>query len=320
MVPLCLFARGVGHNPEPFPPVRRSNVGRSQHTPFRIVPRFGQVSKYASEVSVRPGKQPWDVLQQHPSRSYHANAVPRGWPHVARVVCACPSASNGKWLAREAGGKHVSHAAISSGVPVTEECADIAEDGGGVEVPVSDALGEDTLAVVVEFDVADASEPEPLCRAESAAGACVETEFIHRSSAVGVKHAAHTGSAESPTHCQPTGNAHGSTDTSTRAVAPHTRHVTVVTVLRSDSHITHTPPTRRTWTLLAPGESSLGPVGRGPTLAGTCDNSRRHPCWRTCAYTCHSASEPAPASHSIHHPNPPRWSFFALPLFVPFTV
>jgi hypothetical protein len=37
---------GVGsHNPDSVPLVRRSHVGRSQHTPSRIEPHFGKVTE-----------------------------------------------------------------------------------------------------------------------------------------------------------------------------------------------------------------------------------------------------------------------------------
>ena len=44
-------ALGVGNNPNPVASVGRSGVNRSEHSPFRIVPHFGQVSKNGSESS-----------------------------------------------------------------------------------------------------------------------------------------------------------------------------------------------------------------------------------------------------------------------------
>jgi len=46
-----------------------SNIIRSQHTPFRIKPRFGQVSEYLSETSTG-SKEAWDILQEDEAGSY----------------------------------------------------------------------------------------------------------------------------------------------------------------------------------------------------------------------------------------------------------
>tara|TARA_R100000808_G_scaffold16704_1_gene37524 strand:+ start:454 stop:672 length:219 start_codon:yes stop_codon:yes gene_type:complete len=46
------------------------NIVRSQHRPFCIVPRFGQLSEYGIHP---PHKQAWDVFQEDVSGSSQAN-------------------------------------------------------------------------------------------------------------------------------------------------------------------------------------------------------------------------------------------------------
>jgi hypothetical protein len=48
-------AVGDGQDPEPLAPVRGADIVCSQHAPFRIEPRFGQVSEYGSKVVVGDG-------------------------------------------------------------------------------------------------------------------------------------------------------------------------------------------------------------------------------------------------------------------------
>jgi hypothetical protein len=42
---IALQLLGVGHNPASVPPVWRSDIIRSQHTPSRIEPHFGKVTE-----------------------------------------------------------------------------------------------------------------------------------------------------------------------------------------------------------------------------------------------------------------------------------
>ena len=105
---------------------------------------------------MRSSKEPWHVLQVDDAGSNSAKHVEGGGPHVPLVVCCLPLSGHAERLAGEASGHDVNQASMSSGVPVTDECADIAVDGGFVKVAVSDAGREDTLGVVVPLDVPDA--------------------------------------------------------------------------------------------------------------------------------------------------------------------
>jgi hypothetical protein len=46
---------GVGQNPRPLPDVARSNLGRRDAIPFRIVPHLGQIPEYDIESSISEG-------------------------------------------------------------------------------------------------------------------------------------------------------------------------------------------------------------------------------------------------------------------------
>jgi hypothetical protein len=107
-----------------------SGIVRPQHTPPSIIPQRGQVTEHGSEISMRFRQETWDVFQERESRSYNANGIPRGRPHVARVVLASLLSGAAERLARKSGCNDINHALIRFGVPITDECSDIAEDRG----------------------------------------------------------------------------------------------------------------------------------------------------------------------------------------------
>jgi hypothetical protein len=143
----------VRHDPESLPSVRSSGVVCSQHAPSRIEPHRGQVTEHGSEVAGR--SEPWDVFQERESRSNHAKHGGGCWPHVPLVVGSASLSGNTEGLARESCRHDISHAPISLGVPITEECSDIAKDGGFVEESVGDARGKHSLTVDVSLDIPD---------------------------------------------------------------------------------------------------------------------------------------------------------------------
>ena len=147
-----------------------ANVVRSQHAPFRIVPRLGQVPENGSPVFV--SKQTWDVLQERESRSNCAKDSERGGPHVAGVVGSELLAGNGEGLAGESSRDNINHAAIASGVASSDEVSNVPEDGGGIQKTVGDSGFEDLLAVGVDFDISERSPSEKVFgREQAAAGA-----------------------------------------------------------------------------------------------------------------------------------------------------
>ena len=116
---------GVGQNPQPFPPVRRSNVVRSQHAPFRIEPARGQVGKDLSEVGAAiPGKETRDVLEKPVAGLYLAKHAEGVRPEVALVGVPEPLPGNGEGLTREAARDAIHDATPRS----TVEGADIIQD------------------------------------------------------------------------------------------------------------------------------------------------------------------------------------------------
>jgi len=89
------------------------------------------------------------------SRSYDANGSERFRPQVPLVVGPLLFAGDGEWLAWGAGCKDINHSRIACGVPLIDECSDIAEDGGVVEDAVCDSLFDDSLTVCVDLDIAN---------------------------------------------------------------------------------------------------------------------------------------------------------------------
>ena len=68
-ISFVLLASGVGNNPNPVPPVRRTNGGSRYAMPLRIIPDLGHVSENGSQPST---KERCHVLQHSVSRSNHA--------------------------------------------------------------------------------------------------------------------------------------------------------------------------------------------------------------------------------------------------------
>ncbi|MFA5187091.1 MAG: hypothetical protein WC551_11465 [Patescibacteria group bacterium] len=131
--------------------MRGSNIIRSEHSPFRIVPERGQVPEYGIEVSA--GNKARYVFQECEAWSYDAKDFEGGRPHVAGVIGPGPLSGDGKGLARESGGNDINHSLIACGVPFTDESPDIAEDGGSIEVAVLDSLNNDPLAIRFKFNI-----------------------------------------------------------------------------------------------------------------------------------------------------------------------
>jgi hypothetical protein len=87
---------GVGKNEQPFPSVRRANIGRSKSSPFTRPPDFGKVSE---DIGKTQSSVTADVLQDRVSWSYCANGVKDVWPKVSDIVFAFPVSCVAKWLA-----------------------------------------------------------------------------------------------------------------------------------------------------------------------------------------------------------------------------
>ena len=132
-----------------------------------------------------PGKEPWDVLQEDEAWLHFTNHIHGGGPHVSGVIFCALVSCDREGLTRESSRHDINHAAISSGVPLIEECSDIAEDWGGVEHSVFDALPEHALTVRVPLDIAEGPVPEQVLPGELSAGASgeeaegCELSFIH---------------------------------------------------------------------------------------------------------------------------------------------
>ncbi len=98
--PLLSPAVGVGSkDEESLPEMWCTDLGRREHTPFRIEPERGQVSEYLSAI---PSKQVWDVLQKDEPGSYVANDACDIGPSVPIVVGPELFSGRAERLTREA--------------------------------------------------------------------------------------------------------------------------------------------------------------------------------------------------------------------------
>jgi hypothetical protein len=111
------------------------------------------------------------VLQKHSPGTDKANAFKRFRPAVLFVVCTKPFPGHGEGLAGEAGGKDINHSRICAGVPASNECSDIAKDGGVIEETIDNSLFDNSLTVFISLHVSDMTEPKKLGTQKSAAGA-----------------------------------------------------------------------------------------------------------------------------------------------------
>jgi hypothetical protein len=109
---------------------------------------------------MRLSKETWDIFQERESRSNQANDFPGLGPHVAWVVGCCLLSSDGERLTGEASRNDVNHALVDCCPSLINECSDIAEDWGVVEVAISYPLRQHALAVVIELDVANCGPAE----------------------------------------------------------------------------------------------------------------------------------------------------------------
>jgi hypothetical protein len=149
---------GVGNNPESVAPMWRSGVASSQNSPPSHIPQRGQVTEDGSKVTA--GNKPADVLKEYGFRLYAANDLSRCGPHVAAVVCGLLLSCNTERLAREACANHVRKSSVLVSGTGLCELTHVAKDRGGRQESVTNSGGDDSLAVVVPFDVSDCGPAE----------------------------------------------------------------------------------------------------------------------------------------------------------------
>lgn len=94
-----MTARGVGHEPEPFPAVGGANGGRGEQTPLRIEPELGKITE---DMGKSCANNSWDVLQEHVSGFHVADDPCDVGPEPTVVVSAQPLPRCGERLAGEA--------------------------------------------------------------------------------------------------------------------------------------------------------------------------------------------------------------------------
>jgi hypothetical protein len=112
------FAIGVGtsfsDDPNPLASMRRANGGRSQHSPFSIVPERGQVTEDDTESA---NSESWGVFHEHESGLHLANDARHLSPESRSLsVEPGPATGDADILAREASRNDVNNASPRSAV------------------------------------------------------------------------------------------------------------------------------------------------------------------------------------------------------------
>ena len=180
MLPSNPLVLAVGQNPQPFTPVRGTDIVSSQHCPPNTVPERGQVTDDLPEVGASiPGKQSWNVLSEHVSGSNLAYNVAEGGPHVSLVCVSALLAGAGEGLAGKAACNHVRNASVLGCPASGDELSDIPEDGSHIDAAVRLAGLEDLLTVGLPLDVADAAVSEQAVGEHAASSTGEEVKDIH---------------------------------------------------------------------------------------------------------------------------------------------
>lgn len=147
-------AVAVGQNEDPFPKVRRANLGRAEHAPIRIEPERGQVPENVPDST---SQEPWDVLQEDDPGSHLANDSRDVGPDPSGVGLGEALPGGADRLAREACRDEIHDAtprAACEGAHVIPDRSEIQglvfhprhEDGRGESVPLNVAHGSIGLA------------------------------------------------------------------------------------------------------------------------------------------------------------------------------
>jgi hypothetical protein len=166
----------VGQNPDPFSLVIGAAIARGKHSPFRMEPHLGQVSKYSSE---SPRSEHWAVFHEDDSRSYFANDPSHFDPETASRAFETGSVSSGTDVLT---GKSASHDINNSSPRSSVESPNVIPNRerrhGSIVLP----RNEDGLGVGIKFNGANASMPEQLTCENSSTMAREKMKLIQATS------------------------------------------------------------------------------------------------------------------------------------------
>jgi hypothetical protein len=155
----------VGHKPKAVPLVRRSDIGRSQHSPPRVIPERGQVTEHSSE---SPSNEGWAVLHEHDAGSNFANHPRHVRPHSRSLaVDPCALTGNADVLARKAARNHVNTAAPR----VSVKGPNVIPNREGREKAVVLSLGKYACGVGLPLDCTDGSPAQQVAAENSSTSA-----------------------------------------------------------------------------------------------------------------------------------------------------
>ena len=164
---------GMSHDPDPLPFVRRANVGSSQHSPFRIKPQRGQVSKNSSE---SPRSECWAVFHEDEAGLYFANDPCHFSPHAAALaVDACAFSCGADVLARKSATNDVNNS--SPWFPV--KSLHVIPNRERRETSVVLSCHKHGLGVGLPLDGAHCSVSDQLAGENSATNATEKMKLIH---------------------------------------------------------------------------------------------------------------------------------------------
>jgi len=155
----------VGQNPDSLSEVRRSNVGRTEHSPLRIEPELGQVS----ENSVKPPRsERWGVLHVHESGSHLANDSCHLSPKAGALAIETVTCSgNTDVLARKSSRNHLNQPSPRSAV----KSCNVRPNWENRQASIGLPLRQNGRAVGITFNCAHGSPSEEVAAKYSSASA-----------------------------------------------------------------------------------------------------------------------------------------------------
>jgi hypothetical protein len=167
------LAFGVGQNPYPLATVRRSDIVRSQHTPFRIEPQRGQVTEDSAKSANSEG---WGVLHEHEARSYLANDAGKLSPKAASLAVDSRSCSgNADVLTGKAARNDINTASPRSSV----KGANVVPNRERRETSIILSGEQSPSGIGVKFDGAHGSPSEQMPAEYSSTSAREKSQLIH---------------------------------------------------------------------------------------------------------------------------------------------
>jgi hypothetical protein len=165
----------AGNDPYPRTLVSCANIGSGKHSPSRMKPQLGQVSKHSPKP---PKSESWAILHKREAGSYFANDAGHFPPEPGSFTFdsfSIGSACGADVLARESARNHINNASPRSSIKGSH----IIPDREGRKASIILAGQKYIAGVGIELDGADGAPSEQFAAEYSATSAREKCQLIH---------------------------------------------------------------------------------------------------------------------------------------------